>query len=81
LERGEWGIFQRSAHTLKSSSAQIGALRVAELARGMEMQAKMGVLDSVAPMLESTVQAFQLTCEMLAEVKVEIIASRHAKDN
>ncbi|MEN6408994.1 MAG: Hpt domain-containing protein [Anaerolineaceae bacterium] len=81
LENDERGIFQRSAHTLKSSSAQIGALRVAELARAMEEQAKMGTLDGAAPMLESTLRAFQLTCETLSAVKVEIKAAGFERNN
>jgi CheY-like chemotaxis protein len=37
-------LFRRSAHSLKSNSAQIGALKLSELAKGLEMLGKEGRL-------------------------------------
>lgn len=49
LAAGDAATLVRPAHTLKSSSATVGALRLAELCRGLEVAGRSGVLDGVDP--------------------------------
>ena len=46
LRAGDAAATVRPAHTLKSSSATVGAVAVAELARGAEADGRDGVLDA-----------------------------------
>ena len=46
LEAGDAAATVRPAHTLKSSSATIGAMAVAELARGAEAAGRDGTVDA-----------------------------------
>lgn len=40
LASGDWALLERAAHTLKSASANIGALGLSELCRQLECQAR-----------------------------------------
>jgi len=44
IAAGDNGVLQRAAHTLKSSSATVGALRLAGLCKDMEARARAGNL-------------------------------------
>jgi HPt (histidine-containing phosphotransfer) domain-containing protein len=69
LASGDVLVFQRAAHSLKSSSASIGALEFSELAKELEMLAKQANLPaapekleqiaSTFPTVEQALQAFQ----------------------
>jgi CheY-like chemotaxis protein len=48
LAGGNVDEFRRAAHSLKSNSANLGALRLSALARDLEMMGKAGVLDGAA---------------------------------
>jgi PAS domain S-box-containing protein len=50
---------RRIAHSLKSSSANLGAMRVSELAKGLEFQAKDGDLSDTAACIEAVHAAFE----------------------
>ena len=47
IAAGDSGVLQRAAHTLKSSSATVGALRLAGLCKDMEARARAGNLAEV----------------------------------
>ncbi len=46
-QRRDAEAFRRAAHSIKSSSASLGALRLSEQARALEMLGKQGSLDGV----------------------------------
>lgn len=48
IQAGDADALVRPAHTLKSSSATLGATRLAATARGLEMTARSGSLDATA---------------------------------
>jgi PAS domain S-box-containing protein len=50
---------RRLAHSLKSSSADIGAMQVSELAKGLEFKAKCGDLSDAAARIEAAQAAFE----------------------
>jgi PAS domain S-box-containing protein len=47
--QSDLSTLQRAAHTLKSTSAMLGATQLADLCRELETQARMGTLEQVAP--------------------------------
>lgn len=49
VSAGDAAALVRPAHTLKSSSATVGALRLAGLARELEVLARSGAMDARAP--------------------------------
>lgn len=49
---------KRSAHSLKSSSAQIGALGMADLCQQLETKSGRGELDGAGPLLGQIYQAY-----------------------
>ena len=51
IAAGDGGVLQRAAHTLKSSSATLGALRLADLCKDMEGRARAGNLADVDQVL------------------------------
>jgi CheY-like chemotaxis protein len=69
LSQGEAGaeLLQRSAHTLKTASANLGATRLAELCKQMEMAGREKRLDA-APALFAEISAqFPEVCEALSD--------------
>ena len=48
LPDGKAEEFRRAAHSLKSNSANLGAMRLSALAKELEMMGKAGVLDGAA---------------------------------
>ncbi len=65
LESGDAKTFERMAHTLKSNSALIGAMRLSELCEEMEAIGKSGVL-------EQAVDKFGPVLSDFEEVKIEL---------
>ncbi len=65
LEGKDTDAFRRAAHTLKSTSANFGALTLSELAKELEMMAKAGTLDGAAEKLPCVEEEFRKTQEEL----------------
>lgn len=57
----------RPAHTLKSSSAAIGAVRLADICRNIEMAGREGRTDGLAAQVDEAQQAWIATVEALTE--------------
>lgn len=51
--------FRRAAHSIKSSSAALGAMGISERARKVEMLGKDGALEGSAPLLERMDQDYK----------------------
>lgn len=60
--------FRRQAHSIKSSSASLGAMRLSEQARQLEMIGKSGDLAEAAGQLESLADEYTLVQNELAEL-------------
>lgn len=58
LVANDAGGVARTAHTLKSSSANVGALGMAELCRSLEMLARTNMLSDVPPLVEQLAHEF-----------------------
>ena len=56
---------QNSAHTLKSSSANVGAMELSELCKGLEMDCRNNMLDNIMPLISSIESEFVLVDEAL----------------
>lgn len=69
---GDVAAIVRPAHTLKSSSASVGALTVAELCRVLEADARAGVVADAAARADAVVEAFGVARD-------ELLASRGAR--
>jgi CheY-like chemotaxis protein/HPt (histidine-containing phosphotransfer) domain-containing protein len=66
LEAGRWDDAHRFAHTIKSSSASLGARRLSELARSVELAAA-NRAEIPAPVLSSIETAYELAAGELAD--------------
>ncbi|MGZ6256314.1 MAG: Hpt domain-containing protein [Candidatus Limnocylindria bacterium] len=64
IEAGDAASLVRPAHTLKSSSATVGALRLAAIARRLEMAGRAGELDATTA---ADVQTVRAECEAASE--------------
>ncbi|MEQ1601792.1 MAG: response regulator [Methylophilaceae bacterium] len=60
LAAGDADALRRAAHTLKSSSANVGAGALSELLRQIEVLAREGKIDEVKPLLPALHQAYAL---------------------
>ncbi len=60
-ERRDAGVFQRAAHSIKSSSASLGALPLADLARTLEMRGKQNELDEAGDELDALLSGYART--------------------
>jgi HPt (histidine-containing phosphotransfer) domain-containing protein len=67
LDRGDLKIVERAAHTLKSSSANIGATGLSKLCTEMEQVAREQRLDAIAPL-------FTRSKEAMREVRTVLLA-------
>ena len=56
---GESASLTRPAHTLKSSSASIGALSLAELCRSLEADSRAGIVGDAAARVDAIAAAFE----------------------
>jgi HPt (histidine-containing phosphotransfer) domain-containing protein len=67
LAGGDAPTFQRAAHSLKSSSANLGALALSAQAKALELLAKEGNLQAAAGPLEAVAAAFPVVEQSLRE--------------
>jgi two-component system sensor histidine kinase/response regulator len=68
---GDAAAVVRPAHTLKSSSASVGAMRLSELCRGIEETSRAGRLDGLAERITETHSTWDAT---LAALRAEGLA-------
>lgn len=61
-------VFIRASHTLKSSSQNLGADRLAELARQLEKHGKDQGFTGTQPLLKKLEKVFQATCEAIKKM-------------
>jgi CheY-like chemotaxis protein len=61
-------LFRRAAHSLKSNSAQIGAVKLSELARGLEMIGKEGRLTEVSDIVALAEAEYNLVKQVLQDL-------------
>jgi HPt (histidine-containing phosphotransfer) domain-containing protein len=71
LKAGDAGTFGRLAHSIKSSSASLGALTFSQQARELEMLGKANDLAGVGSKLDKLVADFNLVTGRLTELKNE----------
>ncbi|HEX9676372.1 MAG TPA: Hpt domain-containing protein [Anaerolineales bacterium] len=67
LASGDVPVFQRAAHSLKSSSANLGALELSSQAKELEQLAKQGSLQDAPERLERVAAAFPAIEQSLRE--------------
>jgi two-component system, sensor histidine kinase and response regulator len=65
LATGDADKVRMATHTLKSSSANLGAQRLADLCRRAETAARSGDLATVKELASGIAQAYKLSCEAL----------------
>ena len=65
LAAGDAAAFGRLAHSIKSSSASLGALAFSQQARELEMLGKSGSLDGAGPMVEKFFADFVMVKQTL----------------
>ena len=66
---GDLAALVRPAHSLKSSSASIGAMSLAERCRTLEADARAGRVDDVAGAVESIATGFATAATELAAMR------------
>jgi len=71
LAQGDAAAFQRAAHSIKSSSASLGALGLAASARELEMIGRSGNLDGILPAVARLVADYQRVQSGLQEFRRE----------
>ena len=64
-EAGDAAAIVRSAHTLKSSSAALGAMRLAQICREIEFAGREGRMDGIGEKVASARGAWDATVEEL----------------
>jgi HPt (histidine-containing phosphotransfer) domain-containing protein len=69
LATGDLQIVERAAHTLKSSSANIGAIGLSRICREMEQIAREKKLDAIQPLLVRSKQAMSEVQSALEALK------------
>lgn len=69
LESGDAHLLERSAHTLKSSSASLGAMQLSELCRVLEQAGRAGKLDGAPDLVRAAADACQRACRALGEAR------------
>jgi two-component system, sensor histidine kinase and response regulator len=69
LKEGKADTFRNAAHSLKSNSANLGAQRLAELARDLEMLGKAGNLENTPAMLAQLEEAYRPVADELQRRK------------
>ncbi len=65
VKSGDTEVIQRSAHTLKSSSANIGAIILAELCKELESIGREQRLDDAPSVLAKVLAEYPLVCDAL----------------
>jgi len=70
VENGDAKGLQTAAHSLKSSSAYVGAMRLSELSRELEMMGRSQVMDGAEEMAERLNREYkQVMMELDAEIQ------------
>jgi two-component system, sensor histidine kinase and response regulator len=69
LDAGDAASFGRLAHSIKSSSASLGALAFSQQARDLEMLGKSGSLDGAEPLVERFSADFLIVKQALEDLK------------
>jgi HPt (histidine-containing phosphotransfer) domain-containing protein len=67
VERADVAAAVRPAHTLKSSSASLGAMRLSEISRGIEHAAREGSSDGLAEAVQDLKAAWEQTVAAMNE--------------
>jgi len=67
LARGEISAVVRPAHTLKSSSASLGAAHLAQICRGIEHAARDGQTEGLAAAVDEAKAVWQLTVSAMTD--------------
>ncbi|MFT6051149.1 MAG: CheY-like chemotaxis protein/HPt (histidine-containing phosphotransfer) domain-containing protein [Halioglobus sp.] len=73
LLEGDEQTAQRSAHTLKSSSAMLGALQLAEIGEQIETHARVGNLTKIHPLMQHFDSVYLSTCASLLTLREQEI--------
>ena len=71
LAAGDIERVRRAAHSLKSNSASLGARRLANVSRELEMVAKSGTLDGAGPKVAAVEAEYAQLLPRLVELKNE----------
>lgn len=71
LAQGEVDAFRRAAHSIKSSSASIGAMTFSAQAKDLETIAKNGELGEITPLLEKLASNYAVVERALQDLKNE----------
>ena len=64
-EENDWPSLQRAAHTLKSSSANVGAVALANLCKELEMGARNGYIENIGAILADIDEAYVRVAQTL----------------
>jgi HPt (histidine-containing phosphotransfer) domain-containing protein len=72
LARDDPASFQRAAHSIKSSSASLGALQFSSRARELEMIGKQGQLGVAQEQVEDLVAEYHLVRQALFDLSQEV---------
>jgi HPt (histidine-containing phosphotransfer) domain-containing protein len=67
LKSSDADVFRRSAHSLKSNSASLGAINLAALARELEMMGKAGDLTGAQPVLDQLILEYDCVKNKLVD--------------
>ena len=67
LESGELKAAERGAHSLKSSSANVGALEVSRIAEKIEILAETGAAEEASQLHAPLEEAYQRACQELGD--------------
>ncbi len=63
--RGDAEALVRPAHTLKSSSASLGAARLSQVAREIELRGRAGRADGLMELAENALSTYEATVEAM----------------
>jgi len=69
LASGDWKLLERAAHTLKSASANIGALALSEVCRELECQARRRDPQHCTSLYERSVEDLALVASALRKLR------------
>jgi signal transduction histidine kinase/CheY-like chemotaxis protein len=75
LEESRLDDLRRAAHTLKSNSASFGAKRLAEIARQLEEQSRLGITDGSAGLIRRATAEYSLVRTALLEAQAFVLSS------
>ena len=66
LETGDYATARAEAHTVKGSALQVGAVRVADVCRQMEVEAGKAQPADLAPMFRTLRRSFEEVCGVIS---------------